>query len=79
MYVRLDSGCSGNNTSLEQKIIRNFRLEISLEHKSKVSQKPCCNDLCQVAIVKELVNGKLESYMIQHLKEITQSHKCARS
>ena len=61
MYVRLDSGCSGNNTSLEQKIIRNFRLEISLEHKSKVSQKPCRNDLCQVAILKEVVMENLKA------------------
>ena len=31
-----------------------------IEHKSKVSQKPCCNDLCEVAILKELVDGTVE-------------------
>ena len=31
----------------------------SLEHKSKVGQKSCCNDLCQVAVLKELVDGTL--------------------
>ena len=29
----------------------------SLEHKKK---SPCCNDLCQVAVLKELVNRTLE-------------------
>ena len=61
MCVRLDWECLGINTSVYQKIIRNFRLEISLENKSKVSQKPCCNDLSQVTILKELVDETLES------------------
>ena len=32
----------------------------SLEHESKISQKPYRNDLCHVAILKELVDGTLE-------------------
>ena len=31
-----------------------------LEHKSKVSQKSCCNYLCHVNVLKELVDGTLE-------------------
>ena len=57
MCVRLDLECLGNNTSVQQKII-SFR--DPLEYKSKVSQKSCCNDLSQVATLKELVDGTLE-------------------
>ena len=35
-------------------------ITFSLERKSKVSQKPCCNDLCEVAILKELVDRTVE-------------------
>ena len=37
-----------------------FLFRDALGHKSKVSQKSCCNDLCQVAVLKELVDGTLE-------------------
>ena len=33
-----------------------------LEHKSKVSQKLCCDKLCEVAVLQGLVNGTLERY-----------------
>ena len=38
-----------------------FAFPISLEHKSKVSQKPCYNDLSKVALFKELVERTVES------------------
>ena len=63
MYVRLDSEWLENNTSVEQ-LITNFNYKFpfrdSIEHKSKVSHKPCCNDLCEVAILKELVDRTVE-------------------
>ena len=31
-----------------------------LQRKSKVSQKLCCDKLCEVAVLKELVDGTLE-------------------
>ena len=31
-----------------------------LERKSKVSQKLCCHKLCEVAVLKELVDGTLK-------------------
>ena len=36
-----------------------------LENKSKVSQKPYCNDFCQVVILKDLVDGELEKDFIK--------------
>ena len=37
-----------------------FPFRDSLEQKRKVSHKPCCNDLCEVAVLKELVDRKVE-------------------
>ena len=39
----------------------NFSLKcLPIDHISKVRQKSCCNDICQVAVLKELVDGTLE-------------------
>ena len=55
MYVRLDSECIENNFCRTENNYK-FLFRDSLEHKSKVSDKPCCNDLCEVAILKEIVD-----------------------
>ena len=63
MCVRLDSllECLGNNTSVQQKIIRNFHLEILQSTKVKlVKDLAAMNDFCQVSILKELVDGTHE-------------------
>ena len=36
-----------------------------IEHKSKISQKPCCNDLCHIVVLRELVDGTFERDFIK--------------
>ena len=55
--VRPNSECLGNNNSVQQKMIRNCHSGIL---QSKFSQKLCCNKLCEVTVLKELVDGTLE-------------------
>ena len=64
MSVRLDSECLGNNNSIAEND-ENLPFRDPLGHKSKVIQKLCCDKLCEVAVLKELVNGILERDFIK--------------